>query len=153
MRPDAPAPDWEVGEWLNTATPLTLAGLRGKVVVVEAFQMLCPGCVLHGIPQAQRIEALFPREHVAVIGLHAVFEHHEANTRAALAAFLHEYRVAFPVGVDRHEKGNPLPLTMQRYAMRGTPTLLLIDREGRLRQHWFGQVEDLLVGSEIARLL
>ena len=153
MANDALAPDWEVSEWLNTPKPLTLSGLRGKVVVVEAFQMLCPGCVLHGIPQAQRIEALFPREQVAMVGLHTVFEHHEAMTVPALKAFLHEFRVTFPVGVDRPNPAGALPRTMQRYALQGTPTLLLIDREGRLRQHWFGQVEDLLVGAEIARLM
>ncbi|RYD17429.1 MAG: TlpA family protein disulfide reductase, partial [Verrucomicrobiaceae bacterium] len=50
-----PAPEWSVIEWLNTPAPLDLAGLRGRVVALHAFQMLCPGCVLHGIPQTSRI--------------------------------------------------------------------------------------------------
>ncbi len=49
------APELEVTTWLNTHGPLSLAALRGKVVVVYAFQMLCPGCVSHGIPQAKNI--------------------------------------------------------------------------------------------------
>ncbi|MEK7768779.1 MAG: TlpA family protein disulfide reductase, partial [Pseudomonadota bacterium] len=49
------APELQISDWLNTPQPLTLASLRGKVVVLHAFQMLCPGCVQFGIPQAQRI--------------------------------------------------------------------------------------------------
>ena len=48
----SPAPDLQVAEWINNDGPVTLLGLRGKVVVLEAFQMLCPGCVAHGLPQA-----------------------------------------------------------------------------------------------------
>src|SRR5690606_20270412 len=39
------APELQVSRWFNTPAPLSLAALRGRVVVVEAFQMLCPGCV------------------------------------------------------------------------------------------------------------
>lgn len=138
--------------WFNTPDDITLDALRGKVVVVEAFQMLCPGCVSHGIPQAQRIQATFASADVAVLGLHTVFEHHEAMTPVSLEAFLHEYKVTFPVGVDRaHESG--MPETMRAYTMQGTPTLILIDAQGRLRKQWFGAVSDLVVGAEIMRLV
>jgi peroxiredoxin len=148
-----PAPGWRVAEWLNASAPLSLEALRGKVVVLHAFQMLCPGCVQHGLPQAQRIHALFEPREVAVVGLHTVFEHHEAMTPVSLRAFLHEYRIAFPVGVDAPGKHGPVPQTMQAYRLRGTPSLLLIDREGRLRRHGFGAEEDLAVGAAIAALL
>jgi hypothetical protein len=46
-----------------------------------------------------------------------------------------------------------MPQTMERYRMQGTPTLLLIDRDGRIRHHWFGHLEDLVVGAAIGRLL
>ena len=49
----ASAPELQVAQWFNTDAPVTLAGLRGKVVLVYAFQMLCPGCVTHTIPQAE----------------------------------------------------------------------------------------------------
>ncbi len=39
------APDLQVEKWFNTDCDINLADLRGKVVVIEAFQMLCPGCV------------------------------------------------------------------------------------------------------------
>ena len=146
------APEFQVSRWFNTPAPLTLASLRGRVVVVEAFQMLCPGCVSHGLPQAQRVRRAFAREDVEVIGLHTVFEHHAAMTPVALEAFLHEYRIGFPVGVDMPGEPEPIPRTMAAYGMRGTPTLLLIDRAGRLREHHFGQVDDLILGAQIAML-
>lgn len=147
------APELQVERWFNTPTPLSLASLRGQVVVMESFQMLCPGCVSHGLPQAARIRATFPEDQVAVIGLHTVFEHHEAMTAVALQAFLHEYRIGFPVAVDTAGKPGPIPKTMEAYAMRGTPTLTLIDRDGRLRHQHFGQVSDLVLGAQIATLL
>lgn len=122
----SPAPEWSVSQWFNVDTPLTLAALRGRVVMIEAFQMLCPGCVSHGLPLAQAAHRLFPEDQVAVIGLHTVFEHHAAMTPVSLAAFLHEYRIGFPVGVDEPGSG-AMPATMERYGMRGTPSLILIE--------------------------
>ncbi len=120
--------------------------------MVCAFQMLCPGCVSHGLPQAQRVAETFRPEDVAVIGLHSVFEHHEAMTPKSLEAFLHEYRIQFPVGVDEAD-GDGIPHTMRAYAMQGTPTTVLIDREGRLRRQAFGHLPDLQLGAEIMALL
>lgn len=148
-----PAPEFQIAAWLNTPAPITLAGLRGRVVVALAFQMLCPGCVQHALPQLMRVRRSFAAERVAVLGLHTVFEHHAANSEAALAAFLHEYRIAIPVGIDAPDpQGGPIPCSMAAYAMEGTPTLLLIDRAGRLRRQVFGHVEDMALGAEIALL-
>jgi hypothetical protein len=147
------APGWSILEWLNAREPLGLDSLRGRVVVLHAFQMLCPGCVQHGLPQAQRIHALFDPAEVAVVGLHTVFEHHEAMTPLALRAFVHEYRLAFPIGVDAPSGSGGTPRTMTAYGMRGTPSLALIDRDGFLRRHSFGAEEDLAVGAAIAALV
>jgi hypothetical protein len=148
----SPAPEIDASQWLNTESPLTLAGLRGQVVVMEAFQMLCPGCVQHGVPQAQRIAGMFRPTEVQVIGLHSVFEHHAVQgTREALEVFLHEFRVTFPVAIDR--QGDGLPATMAAYGMQGTPTLVLIDRAGRRRAQHFGMVSDLELGAELGSLL
>jgi len=149
----APAPEFEVAAWLNAPGPVTLASLRGRVVAVYAFQMLCPGCVSHALPQAKAMEALFGRHELAVLGLHTVFEHHAAMNPEALAAFLHEYRIGFPVGVDMPGSDGPIPRTMARYRMRGTPTLLLFDRAGRLRHSLFGHQGDMQVGALVGALL
>lgn len=151
---DDRAPEWRIAQWLNAPQPVTLAGLRGRIVMAVAFQMLCPGCVSHGLPQAQRVRAAFPASEVAVVGLHTVFEHHEAQgTVAALHAFLHEYRIDFPVGIDARNGRDPLPETMRLYAMQGTPTTLLFDRQGRLRLQKFGHLDDLRLGAAIASLV
>lgn len=147
------APEIEVGRWFNTPTPITLAGLRGRVVALHTFQMLCPGCVAHGLPQATRLHKLFAEKDVAVIGLHTVFEHHAVMTAEALEVFIHEYRLSFPIGVDLPGTNNPVPRTMQKYAFRGTPSLILIDQLGRLRLSHFGQIEDLQLGAVIGQLL
>ena len=148
------APEWHTTDWLNTPKPLTLEQLRGKVVLVHAFQMLCPGCVQGSLPQAQRVAETFAGAPLVVVGLHTVFEHHEAMKLASLKAFVHEYRLRFPIGVDAPDpQGGPLPRTMRAYAMQGTPTTLLIDAQGRLRRHIFGPHEDLVLGAEIQTLL
>jgi len=147
------APELQVAEWLNTAGPLSLQQLRGKVVAIYAFQMLCPGCVSHGIPQAKSIRATFDEKDVAVLGLHSVFEHHAVMNRAALEAFVHEYRVSFPVAIDQPSAHGPIPLTMEEYQLRGTPTLILIDRQGRLRLSHFGRAEDMQAGALIGQLV
>ena len=153
MKPIA-APELQTADWLNADEPVLLASLRGRVVLIEAFQMLCPGCVSHGLPQAMRVHRSFNRDDVAVVGLHTVFEHHDAQgTRAALAAFLHEYKIGFPVGIDAPSESGGLPKTMARYRMQGTPTLILVDRLGRLRKQKFGTEEDLVLGAEIMSLI
>ncbi|KZC35587.1 MULTISPECIES: alkyl hydroperoxide reductase [Rhodanobacter] len=153
MKPEA-APEWRTSAWLNTAEPLSLGHFCGRVVLLHAFQMLCPGCVAHGIPQAQRVAKLFEGAPLAVVGLHTVFEHHAAMGPESLRAFLYEYRVTFPVGIDMPgPDGDPIPRTMRAYAMQGTPTAILIDAQGRLRRQVFGVYDDLLLGAEIGTLL
>jgi peroxiredoxin len=147
------APEFAVAQWFNTAEPLSLEKLRGRPVLVHAFQMLCPGCVSHGTPQAERAHRLFKDTDLQVIGLHTVFEHHAAMTPVSLEAFIHEYRLTFPIGVDKPGAGTPLPVTMGRYRMQGTPTSLLIGRDGTLLHHGFGQEEDMALGALISSAL
>ncbi len=150
--PRSMAPELTVSQWFNTNVDMSLEKLRGRIVVIEAFQMLCPGCVSHGLPQAKSVHETFSRDQVVVIGLHTVFEHHAAMTPTSLEAFLFEYGLSFPVAVDQ-AGDNDIPLTMQAYGLRGTPSLLIVDKQGRLRANHFGQVPDLQLGAEIAMLL
>jgi hypothetical protein len=146
------APELLVQTWFNTDRPLLLSGLRGRVVVLAAFQVLCPNSIGGGIPQAQRIYETFEPKDVAVIGLHATFEHHDAFSPAVLKAFIQEYRLKFPIALDQPSPTSPIPHTMERYKMRGTPSLVLIDRHGLVRKHTFGPVDDLRIGAEIGAL-
>jgi len=147
------APNLEIQEWLNTNKEISLDSLKGKVVIIHAFQMLCPGCVQHSIPQVKRLYEKFKNEDVVVIGLHTVFEHKEVMTAEALKVFIHEYKILFPVGIDLPLVDDFRPATMKKYDMQGTPTLIIIDHEGKLRRKAFGFVEDLDVGLLIGKLL
>jgi hypothetical protein len=141
-----------VQSWFNCDGPLLLSGLRGRVVVLAAFQVLCPNSVAAGIPQAKRIFETFEPKDVVVIGLHATFEHHDAFSTPVLKAFIQEYRLKFPIALDQPNPTSPIPHTMERYKMRGTPSLILIDRLGLVRKHAFGAVDDLRIGAEIGAL-
>ncbi|HEV2610107.1 MAG TPA: TlpA disulfide reductase family protein [Noviherbaspirillum sp.] len=153
MREFSLYPELDVVEWINTTQPIRMTDLRGRVVVLHAFQMLCPGCVQYGIPQAERIARAFPRKDVAVLGLHTVFEHHDVMTPAALRAFASEYRLSMPIGIDRPADEGSIPRTMKLLQLRGTPTLVIFDKTGRVRHQHLGQVDDLRVGAEIGALL
>lgn len=147
------APELAVSRWFNTPRPLSLAELRGKVVVLHAFQMLCPGCVAHALPQAERLHRLFKdRPDVVVVGLHTVFEHHTAMAPVSLEAFIHEYRLTFPIAVDEASEKDAIPVTMRRFGMRGTPTTVVINKAGRVVEHGFGQIDDLALGVLIGSL-
>ena len=147
------APELAVSEWFNTDTPLTLSGLRGRVVFLHSFQLLCPGCVSAALPQVQRIERAFAQTDLQIVGLHTVFEHHAAMSPTTLRAFLHEYRVKSPVGVDAADGASDIPVTMRRYALRGTPSSVLIGRDGAILHQVFGVEDDLVVGARIATAL
>jgi peroxiredoxin len=146
------APELAVHSWFNTDRPINLSTLRGRVVALVAFQVLCPNSVAFAIPQARRIHETFEPKDVVVIGLHATFEHHEAYSMAVLKAFIHEYRLKFPIALDSANAAGPIPQTMERYNMRGTPSLVLIDRQGVIRKHAFGAADDLRIGAEIGAL-
>ena len=148
-----PAPPLQVSHWFNTDAPPTLAALRGRVVMLHAFQMLCPACVAHGVPQALRVHQYFAPDSVVVLGLHTVFEHHAVMGPPALRAFLHEYRVPFPVGVDQADAASSIPLSMRAYGLRGTPSLVLIDREGLVQFTHLGALDDLQLGARLATLV
>ncbi len=148
-----PAPAWHIAEWLDADEPPSLERWRGRAVVALAFQMLCPGCVSHALPQLQRVRDVFPEDGVAVAAIHTVFEHHEAQGRTdVLRAFLHENRIRYPVAIDQPAPDG-VPLTFRAYAMQGTPTLLVIDAVGRLRMQKFGHLDDLRLGAIIASVV
>jgi hypothetical protein len=150
FNPEAP-PELSIAQVFNAAEPPTLAALKGKVVVVAAFQMLCAGSQRHALPQAGRIAHAFNPQEVAVIGLHMVFENHKDMTPSLLEPFLKTENITFPIVVDQ-PGDDGIPATMETYGMRGTPTLLLFDRQGRLRRHYLGAVDDMRLGAEIMAL-
>lgn len=148
------APPIEAERWFNTDQSLDLEMFRGKVVVLHAFQMLCPGCVSQAVPQARRLHEIAKSiDDLVVLGIHTVFEHHAAMTPVSLEAFLHEYRLTFPVAVDQPSSDGPIPRTMAAYGFKGTPSTVVIDRAGRIARHSFGAEDDLVLGLMLGSLL
>lgn len=151
------APPLIVTHWFNCDKEISLDQLRGKVVILDVFQMLCPGCVMQSMPQAVRLwqhyRASTSADDVVVLGLHSVFEHHKVMGPDALAVYLYEFRIPFPVAVDAPGKSGPLPQTMQAYGMQGTPTQILIDREGKLRRQHFGVEPEAEVMRRVEQML
>ncbi len=145
-----PAPELATSQWFNTPVPLSLVSLRGRPVFLHTFQLLCPGCVAQAIPQVRRIEQVFAGSDLQIIGLHTVFEHHAAMTPVTLQAFLHEYRLTSPVAVDLAEEGMDIPLAMRRDGLQGTPSSVLIGRDGVILHQAFGVEDDIAVGARIA---
>jgi len=74
-------------------------------------------------------------------------------TPVSLEAFLYEYRLSFPVGVDLPDGSDGIPQTMRAYGMQGSPTLVLIDAFGNVRNQHLGQLSDLSLGAQIMELI
>jgi hypothetical protein len=147
------APPLHVVRWFNVEESVGPGALRGKVVLLHAFQMLCPACVELATPQAQRVHESFPAHDVAVIGLHTVFENHDEQGAEALARYIRKTRLTFPIGVDAPDESGRIPLTMQALGLDGTPTAVLIDAAGRIRMKKLGHVPDLELGAAIGALI
>jgi len=143
-------PELAASSFINTDGKITLKGLRGKVVVLAAFQTTCTGSIKHALPQAARIAKGFDDDAVQVIGLNVAFDGKGAVSPVKLAAFAQKHGLAFPIALDKD--GSPQSATMAAFEMQGTPTILLFDRQGRLRRHYLGQVDDLRLGAEIMAL-
>src|SRR3569623_2533354 len=113
------APEFPAGlEWLNVDRPLTLAGLRGKVVVLDFWTSCCINC-MPILPRLQQLEERFPEE-LVVIGVHSAKFHAEKepyNLRQAVMRL----NVQHPVVNDRGF------LLWRAYATRAWPTVVVID--------------------------
>ena len=150
------APEWEISEWINSE-PLNLSDLKGQVVVIDFFQLWCPGCKSFSIPLMHHWEKVFEKEaaegQIAFISIHTVFEGHNFQTPKRLRRFLKEKEIAHPVGIDRHIEGKRIPETMRRYRTMGTPEMAIIDKSGNLRFQRFGFFEPAFGEGLIRTLL
>ncbi len=131
-----PAPEWTISEWIR-GPKTSIAELKGQVVVIDFFQLWCPGCKRFSIPLMSHWEKEFAREIAAgklkLVSIHTVFEGHSYQSNDRLKAFVSEKKMEHPVGVDLQEKGQRLPRTMIDYRTRGTPEMSIIDKNGNIR--------------------
>src|SRR5712691_1302259 len=116
------APELEGGvAWLNTDRPLTLATLKGKVVLLDFWTYCCINC-MHIIPDLKKLEAKYPTQ-LVVIGVHSAKFPNERESDNIRQAVL-RYEIEHPVVNDAEFR------IWRRYGVRAWPTRVLIDPEG-----------------------
>lgn len=116
--------------WLNSP-PLTMASLRGKVVLVDFWTYSCINC-LRTLPQVIAWDARYRDAGLVVVGVHSpefAFERDPANVRAAIARFGIRYPVALDGGMA----------TWRAWDNRFWPAKYLVDRDGRVLLHHYGE--------------
>ena len=209
------APNLKVSKWVQ-GMDTNLDKQGDNIVLVEVFQVNCPGCFMYGIPESIEIYNKYKSDGVAVLGMATAFEHYDKNTvenlelllktgetigetKAMLGQYgkLEEdkitYKIPYPVAMDSLVKQSKevtkemmdslikkqIPdfdaqpenyksqiydrvknyflskeysaETFEMYALQGTPSNILIDRNGILRDVSFGQ--NGLLESKIQSLL
>ncbi|MDI1495713.1 MAG: thiol-disulfide isomerase [Cenarchaeum symbiont of Oopsacas minuta] len=201
------APNLHVSEWVQ-GMPTNFDQEKDHIVVVEVFQVNCPGCFLYGIPEAISVYEQYSKEGVRVIGVATAFEDFNKNTLENLKLLVKtgevigdtkqglrqygklcndklSYKIPFPLAMDKmtkhdgsinnndtlefihgqipdfdsqpknykeqimervreHLKAKEYSAhTFENYKLRGTPSTILVDRNGILRDVTFGQVGHL----------
>src|SRR5215207_3664236 len=107
--------------WLNTEKPLSLAALRGKVVLLDFWTYGCINC-MHIIPDLQRLEEKYARQ-LVVIGVHSAKFENEKETENIRRVIL-RYGIEHPVVNDADFR------IWNSYAVNAWPTQVLIDPAG-----------------------
>lgn len=82
-----PAPKLDVDQWFQ-GPPCDLHSLIGEVVLIEVFQVNCPGCFAHALPEAARLHETYQTRGLTVLGIATAFEEFERNTAANLQHLL-----------------------------------------------------------------
>jgi len=209
------APNLKVSKWVQ-GMDTNLDKQNDNIVVVEVFQVNCPGCFMYGIPESIEIYNKYRSEGVSVLGMATAFEDFDKNTIENLQLLLEtgeavgetkkmlsqygesqggkiSYKIPYPVAMDSLVKQsgevtkekmdslikNQIPNfdtqpenyknqiydrvkdyfmskefsaeTFEMYSLQGTPSSILVDRKGILRDISFGQ--NGLLESKIQTLL
>ncbi len=196
------APLLSISAWAQ-GSELNLDRLSGRVVLVEVFQMNCPGCFLYALPQAVDLHRKYSEQGLSVIGLATAFEDFDKNNldnlsrlaesgevvgetlrvlsqQGKLSAGRLPYRMPFPLAMDRLTErqadisdigianfiNSTLPdfeqqpeayqqqlrqqvrdylqsltyraQTFECFDLKGTPSYILVDKQGMLRDCAFG---------------
>lgn len=117
--------------WLNTGgRDVTLADLRGKIVLLDFWTFCCINC-LHVLDELRELEEQY-RDVLVIVGVHSPKFVHEADP-VALAAAVDRYEVHHPVLDD------PELTTWSAYSARAWPTLVVVDPEGYIVAHMAGE--------------
>ncbi|HVF10097.1 MAG TPA: peptide-methionine (R)-S-oxide reductase MsrB [Abditibacteriaceae bacterium] len=143
------APELSGGPWLNTpdSKPLTLAARRGKVTIVQFWTFGCSNCRAN-LPAYARLQTKFEKQGVTIIGVHTPEFDHERDPKN-VARRVKELGITYPILIDSKIEN------WQRWKQQYWPTLYLIDKAGRVRHRWIGELNYKGAGGEatITRLV
>lgn len=130
--------------WINSA-PLTMAELRGRVVLVDFWTYACVNCI-NTLPHVKRWHELYKDRGLTVIGVHTpefAFERESANVRAAVARL----GIDYPVAQDNRYR------TWTAWDNEYWPALYLVDRDGRIVFRHAGEGDYERIEEEIRKAL
>src|SRR5260370_568910 len=130
--------------WLNTDKPITLADLKGRIVLLDFWTLCCINCI-HTLPDLAKLEARYPGI-LVVIGVHSPKFENEKKTASIRKAVL-RYDIKHPV---HNHADNKL---CNAYIVTSWPTLVLIDPDGNYRGYASGEGNLELVDASIKKLM
>jgi DNA-binding beta-propeller fold protein YncE len=130
--------------WLNTAAPLKLADLKGKIVVLDFWTFCCINCI-HTLPELAKLEQKYANQ-IVVVGVHSAKFEREKDTDAIRKAVL-RYQISHPVVNDANMA------IWNRLGVESWPTLAVIDPEGYFVYADSGEGQAPKVEQAIDRLI
>lgn len=139
-----PAPEITADAWLNSA-PLTTAGLRGKVVLVEFWTFACWNCE-NVEPHVKRWHERYAGRGLTIVAVHTPELRHERDP-ARVKRYVEEHGIEYPVAIDNGYA------TWRRFGNRYWPAFYLIDRQGVIRHVRFGEGGYAEMQARIEKLL
>jgi thiol-disulfide isomerase/thioredoxin len=127
------APELQGARWLNAPNgPISLSARRGLVTVVHFWTYGCINCK-HNLPIYARWQQRFAPEHVEIIGIHSPeFEAEAIPDNVAKKA--KELGITYPVLLD------PSLVNWRKWKQQFWPAVYLVDRKGRIRYRWDGEM-------------
>jgi len=131
-------------EWLNTARPLTVPDLKGKIVLLDFWTYCCINC-MHILPDLKYLEEKYA-DQLVVIGVHSAKFDNERDAQNIREA-IQRYEIEHPVVNDNEM------LIWRKFGTRAWPTVALIDPEGRYCGSQSGEGNRELLDLVIGRLV
>lgn len=139
---DARPPELQGSVWLNTPdkAPIKLASRKGKVTIVHFWTFGCINCK-RNLPAYNRWQKQFEKQGVVIIGVHTPETEYERSL-SNVETHLKKLDVTYPVLIDSEG------INWQRWGQQIWPTVYLLDKWGRVRYRWIGELEYNNAGGE-----